>query len=183
MEEALFKNTSRISEQELTKYQLKMLTKTIILFATVVILISVAVGLPLIFFVNEFVGGAIIVLGALGGAVLLPYLLKDSVKKQNAQILGDRKYLNTYEFFQDKMTIINSATDNFSSSEYKEIARADIDIKNIYKLMVDPIYIFIYLDSRQSLFLDKRGMTKGTAGELVEFIQGKGVKIVDKTKK
>ena len=93
--EPLFKNTSKINEEELTKYQLKLLKKTIILFAAVVILISLGAGIPILIFVNEFVGGAIIVLGALGGAVLLPYLLKDSVKKQNAKVLGDRKYLNT----------------------------------------------------------------------------------------
>lgn len=181
--EPLFKNTSKINEEELTKYQLKLLKKTIILFAAVVILISLGAGIPILIFVNEFVGGAIIVLGALGGAVLLPYLLKDSVKKQNAKVLGDRKYLNTFEFYEDKMIIINSATDNFADNTYKEIARAEIPNANIYRILLDNIYIFIYLDKKQSLFLDQRGMTKGMAGELAEFLQNKGVKVIKKNNK
>lgn len=181
--EPLFKNTSKINEEELTKYQLKLLKKTIILFAAVVILISLGAGIPILIFVDEFVGGAIIVLGALGGAVLLPYLLKDSVKKQNAKVLGDRKYLNTFEFYEDKMIIINSATDNFADNTYKEIARAEIPNANIYRILLDNIYIFIYLDKKQSLFLDQRGMTKGTAGELAEFLQNKGVKVIKKNNK
>ena len=98
-------------------------------------------------------------------------------------MLGDRKYLNTFEFYEDKMIIINSATDNFADNTYKEIARAEIPNANIYRILLDNIYIFIYLDKKQSLFLDQRGMTKGTAGELAEFLQNKGVKVIKKNNK
>lgn len=180
MEELLFKNTSRINEQELTKFQLKMLKVPIILFAAAIILISIGAGVPIIIFLNEFAGGALIIFGAIGGGVLLPYLIKDSVKKQNASVLGDRKYLNTFEFYEDKMIIINSATKSLDDNDYTEIARAEVEISNIYRLLLDNIYIFIYLDKKQSLFLDQRGMTKGTAGELVEFLQNKGIKVIKK---
>lgn len=183
MNDTLFKNTTKYDKESLLKLQNKVILKWIILGASIIILISLAVGVPLILFVNEFVGGAIIVLGALGGAVLLPYLLKDSVKKQNAKVLGDRKYLNTFEFYEDKMIIINSATKSLDDNDYTEIARAEIEISNIYRLLLDNIYIFIYLDKKQSLFLDQRGMTKGTAGELAEFLQNKGVKVIKKNNK
>lgn len=76
-----FKNTSKMNEDEIAVFQNYALKKTIILSSALLIGFCVLIGVGLCF-IELYLGVAIIIAGVLGGGVLMPFLMKDSVKKQ-----------------------------------------------------------------------------------------------------
>ena len=172
MNDTLFKNTTKYDKESLLKLQNKVMLKWIILGASIIILISLAVGVPLILFVNEFVGGALIIIGFLGGIVFLPYFIKNIIKKQQFLNEGE-KYINSFEFFRDKFSI-KSSTLNSKNSNDKKI---DVYYNDIYKIIISNLYINIFISPSESLILDKRGMTKGTADDLIDLLSKLNLKV------
>ena len=181
-DELLFKNSSKMNEDEIQVFQKFALKKTIII-ASICLILGFAIIGALVCFVELFLGITIIVAGVLGGAVLMPFLMKDSVKKQNTLTLGDRKYLNHFEFYNDYIFVTSEATTSKESNDYQEVASQKVFYNDLVQVVVYKTYLFIYINKAQSFVLNQRGMTKGTAGELVDFLKDKGLKMVDKAGK
>lgn len=173
--EILFKNTSKMDEEEITKFQNVVMKKRIVWFSIVFSLIFAGIGAGLSF-VDLTFGIIIIVCGLLGGFVLFPYLMKEMQKKQNKSILSDKKYLNTYEFYQEFIAISTQSSENNSNS-YQQIAQQKLYYKDIYQVWVYNDRLFIFINPSQSFIFNFKGMTKGTAGEVVELFKTKGVKL------
>lgn len=180
--EVLFKNTSKMNSEEVTVFQNFALKKLHLIVSIGFSLVFVAIGLLLIFFVNLTAGIIAIASGILGGFVLLPYLLKESVKKQNMQNLGDKKYLNTFSFYDDYI-IVQSEESEFDKKQFEEIASQKLFYNEIFQIVLFREYLFIYINEVQSFILSYKGMTKGTIAETINFLKTKGIKMIDKTKK
>ena len=71
----LFYNTTKLTEEEITAFQTFAMKKDNLWASIFISLLSVGLGVGLIF-VNTYVGVAIIIAGLLGGLVLFPYITK-----------------------------------------------------------------------------------------------------------
>ena len=178
-DEVLFKNTSRLNEEELLVFQNYALKKTIITMAIAIVAVFALAGVGLCF-LELYLGITVIVAGLLGGVVLFPYMMKDSMKKQNKLMLGDKKYLNTFEFYNDYIIISNETTSSLTSNDYKEEAKSRVTYESLFRVDIYKTYIFIYINKAQSFVLNQRGMTKGVVDDLIQFLKSKGLKVIDK---
>ena len=177
---AIFKNTSKMDDEEISLFQNFVLKKTTFISSLVFSIIFIGGGVGMCF-VDLTIGLALAICGVIGGIILLPYLMKESLKKQNKITLGDRKYLNTFEFCQDYIFITSQATSSPTANDYQEIASQKVFYKDLFKFVAYKEHLFIFINQKQSFIFDYRGMTKGTAGEVVEYLKAKGVKFVDKS--
>ncbi len=177
---AIFKNTSKMDDEEISLFQNFVLKKTTFISSLVFSIIFIGGGVGMCF-VDLTIGIALAICGVIGGIILLPYLMKESLKKQNKITLGDRKYLNTFEFCQDYIFITSQATSSPTANDYQEIASQKVFYKDLFKFVAYKEHLFIFINQKQSFIFDYRGMTKGTAGEVVEYLKAKGVKFVDKS--
>lgn len=180
-EEAKFKNTSKMDKEEISLFQSYALKKTNLMISIFFTLIFVGIGVGVSFIELTF-GIITIVCGVAGGFFLLPYMMKESVKKQNMQSLGDKKYLNTFSFFEEHV-FITSEEGLPNSNEYKEVASQSLSYQDVFQAVLYRDHLFLYIDPRQSFIISYKGMTKGTIGEVIDFLREKGVKIIDKTTK
>lgn len=177
-----FKNTSKMNEDEIAVFQNYALKKTIILSSALLIGFCVLIGVG-ICFAQLYLGVAVIIAGALGGGVLMPFLMKDSVKKQNKLIFGEKKYLNHFEFYNDYLMVTSESTTSKESNDYQKVAEEKVLYSDLFQVVVYKTYIFLYINKAQSFVLNQKGMTLGTAGELILFLKDKGLKIIDKSSK
>ena len=170
--EILFKNTSKMDENEITLFQNYALKKRVWITSIIFALSFAALG-GFLCIVSLTMGIIIIACGCVGGFVLLPYLMKESIKRQNNIILGDKKYLNTFEFFEDYVNITSEATSSKDSNDFAPVATQ--------KLMYTDVFKCVIYKERLFIFINFKGMTKNTIGELIEFLKGKGIKMIDKS--
>lgn len=173
-EKLLFKNTSRMGKEEIDIFQNFAIKKTSMWTSIAILLICVGTGVGL-FFVNMYLGIAMAVAGAIG-AFIMPYVISQSVKKQNQAIFQDKKYLNHFEFFEDKVVITSEAAE-MDSNTYKEVAKQDISYEQIDHVIVYGLYLFVFVNKYQSLILNQKGMTEGVVGELLDYFKSKGIKV------
>ncbi len=178
--EVKFKNTTKMDDEEISIFQSYALKKTTLISSILFSLLFVGAGIG-ISFIDLEMGIILIVCGLLGGFVLLPYLLKEILKKQNKTTLGDKKYLNTFEFCDEFILVESQASSSKETNDYQQVASQKIFYKDVFKVVIYKEFLFVYLNARQSLILNFKGMTLGTAGELVEFLKGKNIKFVDKS--
>lgn len=181
MEEIKFKNTSRMDANEISIFQSLALKKTTMLVSVLFALLFVGAGVGLAFW-DLTVGIVMGVCGIAGGFFFLPYLLKENQRKQNLQLLGDRKYLNTFEFFEDYFLVSSSATENAAGKEYFEVGTQHVNYQEVYKVVTYKDRLFIFINQTQSFILNFKGMTTGTVAELVEFLKEKNIQVEDKSK-
>ncbi len=179
--DVLFKNTSKMDAQEIAIFQSYAMKKVNLVSSLVFALIFAGIGAGACFW-NLTCGIIVIVCGVLGGFVLLPYLMKESVKKQNAQNFGDKKYLNTFEFCDEYVQITSEAS-QLDKNEYQQIASQKLFYADVFQAVLYRDHLFLYISPRQSFIVDYKGMTKGTIGETIDLIKNKGVKIIDKSTK
>ena len=177
--EVLFKNTSKMDHEEISIFQNTVMKKTMFVTSIVFALIFAGIGVGLSFW-NLTFGIIVIACGVLGGFVLVPYLLKENMKKANKETLGDKKYLNTFEFFADALSVTSQAS-RLDANEYEEVGSQKIYYSDIYQVVVYKERLFIYINPRQSFIFNFKGMTQGTAGEVIDFLKTKNIKIKDKS--
>ena len=179
--EMLFKNTSKLDDKEIASFQTFAMKKVnltaSILFTTVFVAIGIGVS-----FIQIIYGLISLACGVIGGFVLLPYLMKESLKKHNEKNFDGRKYLNTYAFFDEYVTITSEQAMP-GSNEYKEIASKNLEYIDIYQVVLRDDHLYLYLDSYQAFILDYKGMTKGTATELIALLKEKCFKVINKITK
>jgi len=174
-----FKNTSKMDHEEISMFQNSVMKKTILWTTIVFILIFAGIGVGVAFW--ELTAGIItIVCGILGGVVLIPYLMKENMKKTNKETLGDKKYLNTFEFYEEYFQASSQASP-LDKNEYETVGSQKIYYKDLYQIVIYQQHLFIFINPRQSFILNFKGMTQGTASELVELLKSKGVKTKDKS--
>ena len=177
-EKALFKNSSKMNENEMFVFQSYALKKTIFLSSFFLIIFCVVLGARLCF-VKLFLGIAIIIAGLIGGFVLVPYILKDSIKKQNKLIFDNKKYLNHFEFYDDFLEVTNEEAAT-NENIYHFVIKEKFNYSDLLKVVVYGTYIFLYINKSQSLVLNQKGMTLNTSAELVSFLKSKNIKVIDK---
>lgn len=180
--EVLFKNTSKMDHEEISIFQNSIMKKSTTIWTMIIfVLVFAGIGVGLAF-VDLTFGIIIIVCGALGGFVFLPYLMKENMKKVNKETLGDKKYLNTFEFYADYAQITTQAS-KLNENQYEEVGSQKLYYKDIYQVTVYKERLFIFLNPRQSFIFNFKGMTKGTAGEVVELLKANNVKVKDNSLK
>ena len=113
--------------------------------------------------------------------MLLPYLLKDNVKKQNKKNFDGKKFLNTFEFYKDYVTI-TCETQKPGKTEFEVAGKQNLNYVDIFKLVIYKEHLFIFIDESQSFIVSYKGMTKGTIAELIDFLKEKQIKTQDKSK-
>lgn len=176
-EEVIFKNTSKMDESEITLFQNSVMKKSIFTTSIIFSLIFVGIGVGLSFW-DLTLGIITIACGVIGGFVLIPYLMKETQKKQNKALLGDKTYLNTYEFYNDYFQVTSQASPK-DKAEYEEVGRQKIYYADLHKVRVYRERLFIFINPRQSFIFNFKGMTQGTAGEVIEFLKSHNVKVKD----
>ena len=180
MEEIKFKNTSKMNAEEIAVFQSYAMKKTKLIMSIFFMLIFVGLGVGLAFW-NITVGIICIVCGVVGGIFFLPYLLKENQKRTLTQNLGDKKYLNTFEFYENHFFVTSNATQSANDNDYQEVGTQTVDYADLYKVVTYKDRLFIFLNPQQSFIVNFNGMTTGTVAELLEFFKGKGVNVVDKS--
>ena len=160
----LFYNTTKLTEEEITAFQTFAMKKDNLWASIFISLLSVGLGVGLIF-VNTYVGVAIIIAGLLGGLVLFPYITKEQLKRQNLEMFEDGKYINTFEFYEDYLKVTNidgnKTEENSISQEFK--------YDELYKFTLYKQYLFIFENKFQGFILAQTCMTIGIIGDLVDF--------------
>lgn len=181
-EQELFKNTSKLDEKEVEVFQTFVMKKTNLFLSIFFTLVFVAMGVGCCFYLSLFTGIILAVCGALGGFLLLPYLMKEMMKKQNAKIYGGKKYLNTYCFYEECMTIQTESARG-QDGAFEDMSNEKLYYNEVFQALAYRDHLYIYVNARQSFILDYKGMTQGTIAELIDFIKSKNIKFVDKNKK
>lgn len=179
MDEIRFKNTSKLDVEEISIFQSVALKKSNLLMSIIFTLVFVGAGVGAAFW-DLTMGIILIICGLAAGIFFLPYLLKENYKKANINMLGDKKYLSTFEFYNDHLFARSEVAES-DKKDYKEAGTQTIDYSSLHKVMVFKNKMYIFINQQQAFILDYKGMLLGTAGELVEFLKKCGVKIVDKS--
>lgn len=173
--DALFSNTSKLDEEVAKEFNAFMGKKiTVYAVLALIVICGVLGGLSCIF--NLFLGIAIIGVGALIGAPLTAYLIKDSLKKQSANALGGGKFLVHFDFYDSNFKIMVEGCKK-EENEYKYVGEEVVDYLSITKIVVTDTKIYLQRNNNQANIVDQRGMTHGTAGELIDLLKGKGLKV------
>ncbi len=172
--EALFSNKSILDKSAVEKFN-KLIGKKLTAYGIVLVMAFCGVVGGLLCLVNLFLGIAVIGVGALIGCPLTAYLIKDAMKKDAEKLLGGKKYLVNFDFYDDKVAIKAEEADE-GASKYTYSGEEEFPYQDILKIIVNDVEIYIQR-AGQANILDQRGMSQGTAGELIEFLRGKGVKI------
>jgi len=180
-EKIVYKNTTKMEVNEIITFQTFAMKKVNLITSILFALIFVGIGVGLSF-VNVTCGIITIVCGLLGGFVLLPYLMKESIKKQTTQSFGENEYLNTFEFNEETFKIV-SEEKLANQEEYKEVASQELSYEDLYQAVLFRDHLFIYISARESFIVNYKGMTQGTIGEVIDLLKSKEVKIIDKNKK
>ena len=180
-EEAIYRNTSKMDAQEIALFQAFAMKRVNIWASILFAVIFVGIGIGVSFIELTF-GIITIACGILGGFVLLPYLMKASVQKQNERNTDERKYLNTFDFFEEYV-IVSTQSAMPNSNDYQEIASQKLFYTDIPQALLYKDHIFLYLSSNQAFIINYKGMTKGTISEVIEFLKSKNIKILDKSTK
>lgn len=171
--ELIFKNTTTLNESDITTFQLFALKKHTIFISAMITIVLVGLGVGLCF-VNTYVGVAILIAGIVGGIIFFPYLSKEQIKRQNAVLFNGGKYVNVFDFYDDKMKVTN--VDEERDEDYFQT----FEYSTLYQVVDYQEFLFIYVNKNQSFLLLKTGMNKGTIAELIEFLKNKKIKYVDK---
>lgn len=79
--------------------------------------------------------------------------------------------------------VTSEATTSKESNDYSVNAEEKLLYSDLFQVVVYKTYIFLYINKAQSFVLNQKGMTLGTAGELILFLKDKGLKIIDKSSK
>ena len=153
-----FKNTTKLNEQAITAFQIFAMKKYTWTIASLISIVFGGLGLGLCF-VNAYIGVAVLIAGILGGVIFFPYLSREQIKKQNALIFEGKKYVNVFEFFDEKLVVTNVDGENDIYQIY--------DYKGLVQVVLFAEYIAIYINKNQSYLLDKKGMNKGTIDEVL----------------
>lgn len=171
--ELLFKNTTTLNENDITNLQLFAIKKHTIIIATIITLLLCGLGIGLCF-VNAYIGAAIIIAGIVGGVIFFPYISREQIKRQNAMIFTENKYVNVFDFYEDILKVTNiddkSEENIFQTFEYG----------GIYKVIDYKEFVVLYVNKKQSFILLKTCMNKGTIDGLLNFLKNKKIKIIDK---
>lgn len=175
--EALFENTTFLNRDDLYKYQKSEVKKFILLASGLLLLVTIGISVPLALFVEIYLGAIMLIIGAVCSVVLLPYIINDGIKKQNAQLFSQTDIAIEFAFFQDEFSV--QAKQN---GESEKSASESYNYSQITKVSLYNVYMFIYTSPRTSFVLDRRNMTKGTSGEVANLFKSHGVKVIDKTK-
>ncbi|MBE7074272.1 MAG: YcxB family protein [Clostridiales bacterium] len=180
MEEIKFKNTSRMSGEEIAIFQSYAMKNTNILMSIFFTVIFVGLGVGLSFW-NLTVGVILVVCGLAGGIFFLPYLLKENQKRNVLQELGDRKYLNTFEFYEEYLCVKSTATVSADSKDYQDAGSLRVEYSEVFKIATYKDRLFIFLNPQQSFIVNFNGMTMGTIAELIDFLKSKNIMFMDKS--
>ena len=167
-----FKNTTKLNEQAITAFQIFAMKKYTWTIASLISIVFGGLGLGLCF-VNAYVGVAVLIAGILGGVIFFPYLSREQIKKQNALIKKKKKYVNVFEFFDEKLVVTNVDGENDIYQIY--------DYKGLAQVVLFAEYIAIYINKNQSYLLDKKGMNKGTIDEVLALLKSQNIPFKDKT--
>lgn len=180
-EEVIYKNTSKMDAEEIAVFQNSVTKKSIFWTSICFVLIFAGMGIGLSF-IDLTLGIILIVCGLIGGFVLLPYLFKENMKKTNKEMLGDKKYLNTFDFYHDYFNVASEASP-LESTNFEVVGSQKIYYKDLHKVVVYKERLFVFINPRQSFILNFKGMTKGTAGELIELFKSNNIKVKDQSLK
>ena len=171
--ELLYKNTTKLSEQAITSFQIFAMKKITWLIATLITVVFGGIGIGLCF-VNTYIGVAVLIAGILGGVIFFPYLVRSQLKKQNELIFQGGINVNEFEFYENQLIVTNidknSESDIFQSYLYKDLN----------KIIEFADYVAIYINKNQSYLLDKRGMNKGTISEVLSLLKQNNIQYIDK---
>lgn len=172
-EKLLFSNTSKLDQSVVEKFN-KTISKKIIGYAILLVTLFCGVVGGLLCLLNLFLGIAVIGVGVVVGIPLVTFLIKDAMKKDSQKLMNGKKYLVHFEFYENEL-ILKAEEANENEKEYTFSGEDRIDYTQILKIIVADTDVYIQR-AGQANVLDQRGMTKGTAGELIEFLKSKGIK-------
>lgn len=168
--EALFINKTQMKRDEVISFQSNSLKSTLILLSIIMTLIFVGLGIGLCF-INLTLGIILVVIGAVAGIWLLPYLMKQNLKSGILSSVDEEGYEMSYEFYNDNFKIINEIDNEEITLEYGAIKYI-----TAYKQG-----LLLYFGNNTGFILKYDSMRKGTIKELASLFTDKQVKIKDKS--
>lgn len=173
-ENPLFSNVSKLDLPAVEKFN-KIIGKklTTLSAGAVIVLCAVVGGLFCIF--DLFLGIATIGVGVLIGAPLVAYFIKDSMKKNAGNLLQGEEYIVHFDFYQEEI-LLKAERKNTKTGKYEFSGEERVKYTDIAKVIVNGTDVYLQRTGQANI-LDQRGMTLKTAGELLEFLASKGLKI------
>lgn len=176
----LFTNKSLLNKEVVEKFNKFMGKKLAVSACFIVIGFSVVVG-GLLCLANLFLGISVMGIGLIIGCPLTTFLIKDAMKKDTQRLLGGKKFLLNFEFFENEI-LIKAESSFEGENKFSFEGEEKIGYEDIVKVIVADTDIYIQR-AGQANIVDQRGMTYGTAGELIEFLRDKNIKIEGVSKK
>lgn len=173
-EKILFSNTSKLDQGVVEKFN-KTISKKIIGYGILLVTLFCGVVGGLLCILNLFLGIAVIGAGVVVGIPLVTFLIKDSMKKNAQNLMNGKKYLVHFDFYENEI-LIKAEEAEEKDKHYTFSGEDRIDYAQILKVIVSDTDVYIQR-AEQANVLDQRGMTKGTAGELIDFLKTKGIKV------
>lgn len=176
----LFTNKSLLNKEVVEKFNKFMGKKLSVSACLIVIGFSVVVG-GLLCLANLFLGISVVGIGLIIGCPLTTLLIKDTMKKDTQRLLGGKKFLLNFEFFENEI-LIKAESSPEAENKFSFEGEEKIGYEEITKAVVVDTDIYVYRVGQANI-VDQRGMTHGTAGELIEFLSNKKIKIEGVSKK
>lgn len=174
MQEILFSNTSLLNKEAVDRFN-KVTSKRIIGYGSLFVGCFSGIVGGLLCLVNLFLGISIIGVGFVIGIPLIAYLIKDAMKKDAQKLLDGKKYLVHFDFYEEGVKI-RAEESLEEENKFKFSGEEEFSYEEIAKIVVSGTEIYIQRISQANI-LDQRGMTKSTAGELIQFLEKKGIKV------
>lgn len=171
-EEVLFTNVTNLDAEKESKLTQKTAKKTIFLWSTLLFLVMAGAGAGLIF-VNITLGVITIACGVLGGYVLLPYILKDGIKKGAQTKYGGQKYTYTYQFYSDRMEV-SIVCDNNKDVIENEV----VNYSDFLRVKVLTETVVVFTKQGMSFSFDFKAMKKGTIVDVLKFFKEKEINTI-----
>lgn len=173
-EQLLFACVSKVDREAVDRFN-KHIGKKVMTSGVALIIGFCALVGGLLCLVNLFLGITTIGVGVVIGAPLTGYIIKDAMKKQSESFLAGNKYLVHYDFFEDDI-VIRAQVAEENEKNYQPVGEEVVSYAQILKVIVHDTDIYIQRQGQANI-IDQRGMTKGTAGELIDFLKKKGLKM------
>ena len=175
----LYKNVSGVGSKE-SKALMKIAIWNPMLISAVAFPLSIALLGVVWLLEGDLTFAIIMFVLAVALAIFCPLLFILVFNHNSKKLIGGRRLLNTFEFYEDHLAV---KTENIIETESIVTGTSNIIYQNLFKVVVNKEYIFIFINKQQSFILDQKGMVEGDVNGLLEFLKGKVARFKDKRKK
>lgn len=181
MEEEIFaSNVTSLDKRGLERLRKHTFVKINIISYLIIPAVSIAVGAVYGWLVDLYWGIGIMCAGVLFG-VFYPLIVKLSLKKNaNNKLISERRLINRYDFYKDYFVVQTKSLDD---STDQPIGMSRVAYRDVTKVVIDPDFMFIFIDNVQCFIVSNSGMMDGNVTDVKDTLRLFCPNIIEKKSK